>query len=299
MDPRSDPSTIWSYLKEGLDDIMSGVDMSFQKNMSLYSTAYNYCLASRVVPDVSQGVLSEDQPQNKVRTFLDLYHRLSTYYGNYVSELRNQSDALQGEELLQYYVAQWSNYTSRIPRVNNIFSKLNQLVKPDMDAKRRRMKNAHKSDIVPEESRESFYPINLLALVQWKSHFLIPQQQQLIPTLLHLIEVDRESGQVDNGLIKKVIDSMTTVGINQKDSSKTDLDVYTELFEVPFLEATEQYYARKSDVVRKERSDAEYLKWVEERLRDEEKRVEQYLNTETREPLIETCELILSVKGSA
>jgi cullin 1 len=75
--------------------------------------------------------------------------------------------------------------------------------------------------------------------------------------------------------------------------NKASLDNYKEHFEIPFLAATEAYYKHESDSFVVENSVSDYLKKAEERLKEEEDRVERYLHTTTRKSLITKCEHVL------
>jgi cullin 1 len=77
-------------------------------------------------------------------------------------------------------------------------------------------------------------------------------------------------------------ESSVLLGIDEQDTNKPSLDVYKEHFETPFIKATEAYYMEESKSFLAENSVSDYLKKAEERLREEEDRVERYLNTNTR-----------------
>ena len=135
-----------------------------------------------------------------------------------------------------------------------------------------------------------------LSLVQWKNNFFIHIQNKnskLAGAILRLIERQRNGQEIDQGLVKKVVDSFVSLGLDEADINKAHLDVYKEHFEIPFLEATEKYYKLESEAFLAENSISDYLKKAEERLREEEDRVERYLNTNTRKPLISKCEHVL------
>jgi cullin 1 len=73
-----------------------------------------------------------------------------------------------------------------------------------------------------------------------------------------------------------------SLGIDDSDSNKASLEVYKEHFEQPFIEATEKYYQEESKAFLAENSVSDYLKRAEQRLREEEDRVERFLHTNTR-----------------
>jgi cullin 1 len=135
-----------------------------------------------------------------------------------------------------------------------------------------------------------------LALVQWKNNLFIPVQQKhtkLASAILRLIETQRNGDTIDQGLVKKVVDSFVSLGLDDSDPNKACLDIYKEHFETPFIDATEKYYKQESEAFLAHSSVSDYLKKAEERLKEEEDRVERYLNTQTRKGLISKCEHVL------
>jgi cullin 1 len=90
-----------------------------------------------------------------------------------------------------------------------------------------------------------------------------------------------------------VVDSFVLLGLDETDINKASLDVYREHLETPFLDATEKYYEQESEAFLAESSVSDYLKKAEERLKEEEDRVDRYLNTETRKQLVSKCEHVL------
>lgn len=135
-----------------------------------------------------------------------------------------------------------------------------------------------------------------LSLVQWKNNLFIPIQQKqtkLAGAILRLIESQRNGDTIDQGLVKKVVDSFVSLGLDDTDTNKACLDIYDEHFEMPFIESTVRYYKQESESFLAASSVSDYLKKAEERLREEEDRVERYLNTHTRKALISNCEHVL------
>lgn len=121
--------------------------------------------------------------------------------------------------------------------------------------------------------------------MQWRDKLFYPIQNKdhkLVVALLKMIEKQRNGESIDTGLVKKVIDSFVSLGLDDNDQNKAQLDVYQKEFEKPFIEATEKYYSHESATFLQEHSVPEYLKKAEERLREEEDRVERYLHFSTR-----------------
>jgi cullin 1 len=125
-----------------------------------------------------------------------------------------------------------------------------------------------------------------LALIQWRQIFFPHIQARLTGAILNLIERQRSGETIDQGLFKKVVDSFISFGIDEGDLNMTYLGDYKLHFERPFLAATETYYKKESWRFYAETSVSGYLKKTEECLQAEEDRVERYLHTSTRKPLI-------------
>lgn len=132
--------------------------------------------------------------------------------------------------------------------------------------------------------------------MQWKNDLFIPiqnKQHKLANAILRLIEAQRNGEVINQGLVKKVVDSFVSLGLDETDTNKACLDVYRDHFELPFLETTERYYKHESETFLAANTVSDYLKRAEDRLKEEEDRVDRYLNTQTRKPLVQKCEHVL------
>ncbi|KAH9161142.1 Cullin-domain-containing protein [Lactarius sanguifluus] len=279
--PTADLATTWQFLEEGVDHIMTKLQtgVSYSKYMSLYTVAYNYCTSSKMPSNAS----SEQSAAGRSGANLmgsDLYNNLIRYFVQHLRHLRDNSDSLQNEQLLKYYASEWDRYTTGANYINRLFTYLNRhWVKRERD-----------------EGRKGVYPVYTLALVQWRANFFLHIQgkhSKLAGAILRLIEHQRNGDTIDQGLVKKVVDSFVSLGIDESDLNKASLDNYKEHFEFPFLNATEAYYRHESESFLAENTVSDYLRKAEERLKEEEDRVERYLHTTTRKLLINKCEHVL------
>jgi cullin 1 len=131
-----------------------------------------------------------------------------------------------------------------------------------------------------------------LALVQWKVNFFInvqSKQTKLVGAILRLIGRERNGETINQeiqGLVKKVADSLVSLGLDKEDLNKTSLDAYKEHLETPFLEATEKYYEQASEPFLPGSNVSDYLEKGEKRLKEEGDRVDRYLNNETRRQVL-------------
>ncbi|KAG1829775.1 Cullin [Suillus variegatus] len=282
MPPASaDLATTWAFLEEGVDHIMTKLQtgVSYSKYMSLYTVAYNYCTSSRM-HNTTTDTVGQGSRTGANLMGSDLYNNLIRYFITHLKLLKDQSDSLQDEALLRYYASEWDRYTTGANYINRLFTYLNRhWVKRERD-----------------EGRKGVYPVYTLALVQWKSNFFLHVQSKhtkLAGAILRLIERQRNGETIDQGLVKKVVDSFVSLGLDESDINKASLDVYREHLETPFLDATEKYYEQESEAFLAESSVSDYLKKAEERLKEEEDRVDRYLNTDTRKQLVSKCEHVL------
>jgi len=100
--------------------------------------------------------------------------------------------------------------------------------------------------------------------------------RKTVQGLLTLIESERSGDQVDRTLLHSLLRMFH------------DLAMYVELFEVPFLRATREYFAAEAATELQVMDVASYLQHVRTRLQHEEQRVVHYLHLSTRKQLLAT-----------
>jgi hypothetical protein len=73
-----------------------------------------------------------------------------------------------------------------------------------------------------------------------------------------------------------------SLGLDISDTNRQNLDVYKEHFEAGFIESTKSYYKTESEAFVAANSVSDYLIKAQERLKEEETRVDRYLHGDTR-----------------
>lgn len=140
-----------------------------------------------------------------------------------------------------------------------------------------------------------------LALLQWKRYVFQPLQTQavLTDTLLHQIRVQRDGGVVATALLKSVLGSYVSLGIDDYEATRVNLDVYRDEFQQSFLLETEEYYRAESTGFLLANPVADYMRKAQARLAEEMDRVGMYLHESTRRPLEAVCREEIVTKHAA
>ncbi|TKX20433.1 cullin-like protein 4 [Elsinoe australis] len=276
LPPKDDITGTWLFLESGVDKIMNrlldGIDM--KTYMSLYTAIHNFCTAQKAVS--SSGNLSASH-RGAHLLGEDLYKRLNTYLQRHLGEVHTEMIKHADEALLADYIKEWNRYTTAGTYNNHLFRYLNRhWVKREVD-----------------EGKKDIYDIYTLHLVRWKEDMFGSTQNAVMGAVLRQVEKQRTGETIEQGQIKRVVDSFVSLGIDEQDSSKSTLDVYRQYFEKPYLEATEKFYSQESRQFLAENSVVEYMKKAELRLEEEKERVGLYLLNEIMVPLMKTCDKAL------
>ncbi|XP_071057116.1 cullin-2 isoform X2 [Onthophagus taurus] len=131
--------------------------------------------------------------------------------------------------------------------------------------------------------------IGELALEVWKTGMITPLGTKLVKLLLECIEQDRSQFPMSIALeaVRGTILSFVEV---QSYKKKGQLQLYQELFEQPFLDASGEHYKRDATRLLEERNVSLYMEKVIAKIDEEVKRAQKFLHQSSIAKVTQRCE---------
>lgn len=280
LPPAGDLKATWKFLQVGIEVMMQQVleGMEYKDYMNLYTAVYNYCISSRM-NTAGAGSLGSGVKAGANLMGAELYDHLKVYFKDHSLQAAQRASELTDEALLRYYASEWTRYTRGANFVHHVFAYLNRYwVKREKD-----------------EGRRHVYTVYTIALVQWRDHMFkqIQSKERLSDAVLKQIQRQRNGETIDTSLVKRVVDSFVSLGLDENDTTQQNVEIYRYEFETSFIASTDVYYKTESDAFVAANSVTDYMRKAETRLKEEEDRVELYLHPSTRSKLIARCDSVL------
>ncbi|XP_065883604.1 cullin-1-like [Dysidea avara] len=277
-------SDIWEDLHSGIRHAFGRQNMPKARYMELHTHVYNYCTSvqQQDAHAPRTGRSSKSNLSGGARFVgLELYKKIEEFLMDHLNSLMPDCKDLTDEPLLQFYCKVWEEYRFSSRVLHGICNYLN----------RHWVKREH------DEGHVNVFEVYSLALLTWKNCMFEVLHQKLSSAVLKLIARERNGETINTLLISEIVRCSVELDISPDltPSKVPHLSVYKKFFEKPFFEDTEHFYTTESAVFLDNNPVTEYMKKVESRLLEEERRVSVYLHESTQDELAKCCERVLIV----
>lgn len=250
--------------------------------MKIYTAIHNFCVSHNSsqlgrYSNTLSGASGVNVSRGAQLLGADIYARLDAYLRSHLQQLLDRGAKYADEGLIQYYTRIWDRYTTGARYLNHVFDYINRhWIKRERD-----------------EGRKDIHDVNTLCLVRWKSVLFDRIQERLVNAIIAQIAKQRCGEEIVSVNIQKALQSFVSLGLDESNTRKTNMGVYEQYFEAPFVEATRAFYKTESETFLVNHSVVEYIKKASQRLQEELDRVHMYLNPATETALMRTCDEVL------
>lgn len=268
-----DFENLWNKVKEDLMDIFK---KSKKPTMTQFSRMHSFIF------DYSNGT----------KTYLGLcklYEHFREFFKQFLEELLEGSENLiKNHGVLKFYVDAWKCYQSSVNTIRRIGKCLNRCFEDMID--KQFSKTIENVDIIYE-----------MGIFIWKEYIFDKLNDQLLLIVLDLIERDRKNEEIDSHLISGYLGSYKEFNNIDELVVCLDVDVAGEkmkfnnenIFQEKLLIETNNYYQQECSKFVRDNSAIDYIRFVHQRLEDEEERIQKYLTESLKIPLMTCCAKVM------
>lgn len=216
-----------------------------------------------------------------------LYYETKRFLDNHVFQLLTKVRAQGESNLLQAYHQAWTEYSEGINYLHRLYLYLNeQHIKKQKFSEAELVYGMSSVTVVADCQQME---IGELGLDIWKRRMITPLRKQLVSLLLENIHADRvhTATTASPEVIRGVIQSFVRV---EEYKIKGRVDLYQEIFETPFLEASGEFYMREANELLQQSDITHYMETVTWRLIQEELRAHKFLHASSVPKVRQCCE---------
>ncbi|KAJ7587503.1 Cullin repeat-like-containing domain protein [Mycena floridula] len=230
--PPVSPKESWDRILPSIDQCMTTpeVPLTALAYSDAYTIIYKCVKATKITPgeDIS-----------------NLYDLLEKWLVSHAQGRHETLFVSSNDSLLHSYNAEFERFKSSMRKVNNMLGYLNrgwiQRIRDEKETARPKKPERRNLDDTAD-----VFPVYTLGILTWKTTVFLPLQPQITTLILDQIQRDRDDQPVDKKLLKDVVTSYISLGLNNEHLTVPVLDVYWEYLETPFFEATVAYYGSKT-----------------------------------------------------
>lgn len=184
--------------------------------------------------------------------------------------------------LLRAYIAEWGKF----------FTQCNYLPKPFNQLEANLLGKLHSSMPKKTQSGEESL-VRKLMLDSWNHSIFNNIKHRLQTSAMKLVRDERYGDAFDTQLVIGVRESY----VNLSSDAEDKLKIYRENFEKAYLNAAEEFYKQNAHEYLQENGVQNYMKYADQKLKEEESRARRYLETgygcQSVTALVETCVKVL------
>ncbi|KAJ1522611.1 hypothetical protein ONE63_001789 [Megalurothrips usitatus] len=213
-----------------------------------------------------------------------LYIETKAFLENHVQGLLDVVRSKGETKLLQAYHNCWVEYSQGIIYLHRLYLYLN--------TQHIRSQKLSEAEIIygnVTPNAEEQMEIGELGLEVWKRMMIEPLRENLVNHLLEEIHKDRLGNPSDHliDIVRGVIMSFVSVEEYRKSQSP---ELYQQIFEAPFLQATGEFYKREASKLLQECDTSQYMEKVTQRLDEERQRSQRFVHISTHAKVKAKCE---------
>ncbi|XP_076257088.1 cullin 2 isoform X1 [Rhynchophorus ferrugineus] len=216
-----------------------------------------------------------------------LYAETRQYLIDHVAQLLIKVQQDGEQSLVKNYFLYWTQYSAGSRYLHSLYLYLNQ-----QHIRTQRMSDAEiiYGSIDPNVAIQGDQmEIGELALQVWQTNMISPLGHRLVKLLLEAIDLDRAGlpPKIPIEAVKGTILSFVEVQAYRK---KSQLQLYVELFEMPFLNASGEHFKKDAAILLQERNVSLYMEKVKAKIDEELFRARQFLYSSSLPKVADRCQ---------